>query len=203
MEQVRITDISVTKRGRYAIFVNDEFMFSIDEETLVRRKIKIDDLVEPSDIYELQSESDYRKAREKALTYLGIRAYAKEELYRKLCIKYDEETSQKAVLDMDRMGYLDDERFARTRVAELNRKGKSKKIIEMKLFQSGVSRDVTAKVLEDLPDDEGEKLDKVIEKSYKNKLRENDKDKVIAALLRRGFSYTDVKDAIEKYLPTE
>ena len=33
---MKITDISVTRKGRYALFVDGEFLFSAEEEALVR-----------------------------------------------------------------------------------------------------------------------------------------------------------------------
>ena len=37
---MKITDISVTKKGRYALFVDGEFLFSAEEEALVRSGLR-------------------------------------------------------------------------------------------------------------------------------------------------------------------
>ena len=47
-------------------------------------------------------------------------------------------------------------------------------------------------------------ITEIINKSYLRKLREeNGRDKVIAALARRGFSYSDIKSALNKILNEE
>ncbi|MEG2938939.1 MAG: hypothetical protein RR829_01820, partial [Oscillospiraceae bacterium] len=40
MSSVTITEIKQTKRGRYALFCADGFMFSIDEDTVARHHVK-------------------------------------------------------------------------------------------------------------------------------------------------------------------
>ncbi|MEG0109779.1 MAG: hypothetical protein RR675_01580, partial [Oscillospiraceae bacterium] len=98
-----ITRISKTKQGRFALFTYDEFLFSVDGETLLRNDIKEDIVLSDSELAMLKSEGDTRKAKDKALQYLSLRDYASKELYEKLCLKFDEETAAVAVAEMCRL----------------------------------------------------------------------------------------------------
>ena len=52
-------------------------------------------------------------------SYLALRSYGSQELYEKLCMKFDTPSSAAAVAEMQRLGLLDDAAFARARARHL------------------------------------------------------------------------------------
>ena len=78
--------------------------------------------------------------------------------------------------------------------------GNSKRAAAQKMRQKGLSYDLCKEILEEIEADEGDTLSKLIERKYLEKLSDkNNYHKVYAALVRRGFSYSDVRNVLKKY----
>ena len=71
---MKITDITRTKRGRYAIHVDGEFLFSAEEEALLRSGLKAGDEAGIEDLEALRRSSEYIFGREKAFRLLERKA---------------------------------------------------------------------------------------------------------------------------------
>lgn len=192
-----ISRITKTKQGRFSLFdENGDFLFSIDGETLVKNHVKEGASPDAASLAALKEQSDTRKAKDKALGYLSLRDYASGELYDKLCGKFDARSAAAAVAEMQRLGLLDDENFARHRAKYLAGHNRSAREIRRKLAEKGIGRDTIDAALDELAPDETEACRAVLEKNYLRKLREGGRDKVIAALARRGFGYGVIKAAL-------
>lgn len=199
METTRITDYSKTKQGRFALFSEEGFLFSVDSETFVKYNIGVGSCFCSAELKQLQDASDLRRAKDKALTFLSLRTYASTELYAKLCRNFDEHTAAAAVGEMQRLELLDDEAFVRQRAAYLQTQKKSRREIGMKLAQLGLDRQLIDEALRELPAEDTDTLDLLIERRYAAKLAAGQRDKVAAALLRRGFSGAAVRQAICRF----
>ena len=123
----KLTQIKETKRGRLALFLDGEFVFSLDEDTFATAHLHEGDELEPWQVEQLRKQSDTRRALDKAMDYLSLRDYAAGELYQKLCRKFDAHSAAWAVARAGELGLLNDEGFARRRAAELLRKRKSRR----------------------------------------------------------------------------
>ena len=62
----KLTQVKETKRGRYALFFDGEFAFSLDEDTFAMAGLHTGDELEEWQIHDLQTKSDTRKAVDKA-----------------------------------------------------------------------------------------------------------------------------------------
>ena len=69
-----ITGLEKTKRGRYSVFVDGEFLWSLDGETLLKSRVRPGAVLEYAYLEEVKAQSDAVGCREKALTLLGQRA---------------------------------------------------------------------------------------------------------------------------------
>ena len=98
---------------------------------------------------------------------------------------------------MARLDLLDDESFACRYASQLAARGKSVRQIAMKLEEKGSDRGAAQRALESVSEAcEGACL-ALVRRSYRAKLAAGQRDKVLAALARRGFSYGEAKDAVE------
>ena len=193
--------ISETKRGRYALFdESDQFLFSVDDETFVKNHLREGLTLDASALAELQRQSDTRRAKEKALGYLSLRDHFSGELYEKLCRTFDGPTAAQAVAKMHELGLLDDERLARSRAAFLAGQNKSGREIRYQLERKGVDREIVDRVMDELEPDEIGACCALVRKSYLRKLQAGEREKVLAALARRGFGYGAAKEAVERCL---
>lgn len=199
----QLTQISETKKGRYALFFDGEFAFSLDAGTFADADLHQDDELEPWQIEELHKKSDTRRALDKAMDLLALRDHAAGELYDKLCRKFDPHSAAAAVARAGELGLLNDESFARRRAAELLRKRKSRREILMDLNAKGIDRDTAAAVVEDLGADEEEDPDlasarALVERQYASKLARGKEPQVAAALARRGFSHSVIRTVLRE-----
>ena len=199
----KLTQVKETKRGRYALFFDGEFAFSLDEDTFAMAGLHTGDELEEWQIHDLQTKSDTRKAVDKAMDLLALRDHAAGELYQKLCRSFDPHSAAAAVAKMQELNLLDDAGFARRRAAELLRKRKSRREILLDLTAKGIDRDTAAEAVEALyaEADDGEDPELVnaralVERHYAAKLAAGKRDQVAAALARRGFSHSVIRAAL-------
>ena len=198
----QLTQISETKKGRYALFFDGEFAFSLDEGTFANAGLHKDDELEPWQIEELRKKSDTRRALDKAMDLLALRDHAAGELYDKLCRRFDPHSAAAAVARVGELGLLNDEDFARRRAAELLRKRKSRREILMDLNKKGIDRDIAAAVVEDLGGEEEDpdlaSARALVQRQYAAKLAQGKEPQVAAALARRGFSHGVIRTVLQE-----
>lgn len=199
----RLTQIKETKKGRLALFLDGEFVFSLDEETFARANLHEGDDLESWQVEDLRKQSDTRRALDKAMDYLSLRDHASGELYQKLCRKFDAPSAAYAVARAGELGLLDDAGFARRRAAELLRKRKSRREILTDLAAKGIDRDTAAEAVEALYECDEESEDPelataraLVQRHYAAKLAAGKRDQVAAALARRGFSHAIIREAL-------
>lgn len=124
--------------------------------------------------------------------YLAKRDYSKKEIYNKLLQKYWEKSSVlKVVYRLEELGYIDDREFA-TSYVKSKRCGRKK--VEYELKGKGISSEIIEEVLSSY---EGESELEELSKAW-DKLGDRDEQKKIASLMRKGFSYGDIKKIITK-----
>ena len=205
----RLTRITETKRGRYALFLDDAFAFSLDEDTFAAAGLHAgDELTEPA-VAELRRKSDARRALDKAMDLLALRDHAAGELYAKLCRRFDPHTAAAAVARVGELGLLNDAGFARRRAAELLHKRKSRREILQDLAAKGIDRETAADALAALMPADGEEdpdlasARALVERQYARKLAEGKTQQVMAALARRGFSHAVIRAAVQPRDPEE
>ena len=205
----RLTRITETKRGRYALFLDDAFAFSLDEDTFAAAGLHAgDELTEPA-VAELRRKSDARRALDKAMDLLALRDHAAGELYAKICRRFDPHTAAAAVARVGELGLLNDAGFARRRAAELLRKRKSRREILQDLAAKGIDRETAADALAALMPADGEEdpdlasARALVERQYARKLAEGKTQQVMAALARRGFSHAVIRAAVQPRDPEE
>ncbi len=152
----------------------------------------------PTEDTPLSPAEEQRAAIDRALTCLTGRDYASGELYEKLRERFSDRAAAAAVAEMRGQGYLDDARYAASRARYLGEvKHKSPREIRQILRGKGVSDEDITDAIDALEDyDETEACRALVEKQYLRKLEAGREDLVIAALMRRGFSYGVAREAI-------
>jgi SOS response regulatory protein OraA/RecX len=74
----------------------------------------------------------------------------------------------------------------------------SRNFIKQEMFKRGLSSEIISNTLENIEIDNISSCADLIMTKYRNKLSiDGGKEKVISALMRKGFSYSDIKDAFE------
>jgi len=147
-------------------------------------------------------------AKKRAMYLLGGKDYSRKELLNKLLNNYSPETCEAAVEQMIEYGYLDDERYAKKlarNYIEVRKYGKKR--AKMMMIQKGLGPSLADEALSKYSDEEIiDEIIAIIEKKYYDSLFESgiegqkERQKVMAALARRGYGYEQIKRAVSSVL---
>ena len=199
---MRVTGIETTKKGRYALMVDGEFAFSLHRDTfLLCPWLQKGAEVSPERLETLRQEDELRSARERALDLLSAAEQTSGTLRQKLLRWYSEEAVKAAVLRMEELGLINDLDYGRRYAADaVNLRGWPRRRIAMELQKKGVPAEVIEEALADITEEtEIETACRLLEGPYRGKLRDRkERDKVKAALQRRGFSYEVIRQAVSR-----
>ncbi len=157
----------------------------------------------PGDAWEeIVYSNDLRRARERAMYLLDYRDYSYSELYKKLLASYDEQICYDVCDRLAELGFINDRRYAESlarKYMEVKKFGYYRAVQEMR--QKGLSKELIDEVLEEYEDTVEERICQLVEKKYLRKLREDDGvKKVKNALVRQGYSYSDINSVLDRYL---
>jgi len=196
-------------KNRVNVMVDGKYRFSLDIFQYADLGIKIGREYTEEELTALETESSFGKVYARALEYCLMRPHSAKEvrdyLYRKT---RDSRTKvgeiKKGITPeitgrvFDRLvekGYIDDEKFARYWVENRNlTKGASARKLMAELQAKGVDRSIIESALQATTRDETSELQKVI---TKKRARYSDDQKFMQYLARQGFSYDDIKKALE------
>ncbi len=195
---MKVAALKQMKKALTAVTFDDGSELLLDSELIIIENIKIG--FEIDDVDNLKYLSDYKRAKSRALWYLSRGDLSEKALYDKLVRgEFSERASRDAVERMKELGLVNDEAYA-TRMAEyLKNCGISKREAEYKMTSRGIPRDIAHSLLES-EENECDKIKHLLEHKYANKLSDEESvKKVFAALIRKGFSYSDVKSALREY----
>lgn len=173
----------------------------MDKDVCVSHSLMADCEVDSETLEKIKFESDYVRAKSRALWYLDRMDYSEKALYNKLVEKgFSKKACSKVLAKLVELGLVDDRRYAERLCEKLIESGHSKRAALQKMLLKGVPYDLAKEILSDAESDEVANILSLIEKKYASKLLEPENfQKVYAALVRRGFSYSDVKTALKKY----
>lgn len=140
------------------------------------------------------------KALNKAVELLSHRDHSAKELRDKLLRTADSDAADKAVAQMLDAGYLDDEKYARRLVRHLIEDKKcSAYHARQECQKRGIDREIIDRALAEQAPDNVQTAKDLILRKYSRKLQQEDgRQKVMAALARRGFGYHDIQAALEQ-----
>lgn len=181
------------------LLLDNEYKITTDIDFWAEHYIKDGTEIDEAEWEALVDAINYKKAINKCYDLLSRRDHSVKELKTKLMRTSDEKNSQRAIDRMLELGYLDDEKYARELLNHLiNSKKMSLPFIKQEMFKRGVPSEIISEVLSETEIDNVSSITELIMGKYRNKLNaENGKEKVIAALMRKGFSYSDIKSAFE------
>lgn len=197
-----ITAIEKLKGTTYALYVDGEKAFNIDLETVMSEHLKEGLDISCNRLKEINNAVLTRKARERALYLLSYRDHSRKQLFDKL-----KRTSSDTIADvicdkMEEIGLLNDEVYSQKLAHHLLKVKKQSEIkVRFELKKAGISEHLIEQAILENYVDARDTITAIIAKKYKNKLDNPDNiRKTLASLMRQGFSYDDVKSAVNRYI---
>ena len=199
-----VTDIKKRRHRLTALFLDGEAV-PIDTETLLLSGIRVGQNLSEEDLVALQDKSNRNRAYEKALYLLEYRPHSRQELLTKILREYPEEAAYEAVCRVDELGLINDEQYAADLADEfLNRKGYGVHRAKQELLRRGIGRDLIDQVLCETESDPEAMLIQLIQKKYRPiPTDRKEVEKVIAAMVRRGYEFSQVRHALQQLAEIE
>lgn len=180
------------------ILIDDEYRITTDSDFWAEHYIKDGTDIDEKQWEELADSINYKKAINKCYDLLSRRDHSVKELRQKLLRTSDEKNCDRAIEKMLEYGYLDDEKYAQKLLNYLlQNKKMSRSFIKQEMLKRGLSQDIISYVMQEVEIDNIPTIVDLIKTKYRNKIQaENGREKVMQALMRRGFSYGDIKSAL-------
>ena len=178
------------------MFLEDGACLKITEQELLDFGLRAGDRLDEAALARLKEAAGISNVKVTAADLVGKRAMSRHELEKKLQEKGASQTEARYAAEwLEAIGALNDAEYAAALVRHYSRLGYGPARAREKLREKGVPRELWDEALEELPEAAGE-----IDIFLTGKLRgrtpdQREKKRLTDALLRRGFSWGDVKAA--------
>ncbi|HBL41000.1 MAG TPA: hypothetical protein DDY98_05295 [Ruminococcaceae bacterium] len=189
------------KADKIHISVDGEYRFTVDADFWYMSGYLDGDEIDEDALLDLERRIRERRCFNRALNILSRREHSEKELTDKLVRADGAVAAAAAVERVKQLGYLDDARYATMLASELSqRKGMSQRGIFHELLRRGVDRETAEEALGEQTLDECDKIKMLLQGKYRNRLSdEKGRRQVFNALLRLGYSYSQVRSAMQDY----
>ena len=187
------------KKGRVLVFLEDGACLKITEQELLDFHLRSGDELDGETLERLKKAAGVSNTRAVAADLIGKRAMSRRDLERKLQEKGASEADARYAAEwLEAIGAINDAEYAAALVRHYSGMGYGPARVRDKLYEKGVPRELWEDALDELPENDGQ-----IDKFLASKLRgrepdEKEKRRLTNALLRRGYSWSDVKAAWER-----
>ena len=193
---------SQRKQGRFLVRLEDGGILRVTEDELLRFGLREGLELGEEELEALRASAKASRTKAAAARMIGSRALSKQELTRRLMKKGSDAGDAQAAADwLEEIGAVDDENYAAALVRHYGGKGYGPARVRDELRRRGVDRGLWDSALEEMPE-AAEILDHLLQKrgdlsDPKERRRASD------ALLRRGFSWEQVRAARGRYAERE
>lgn len=200
MPKVLRLEASKHVKGRVLVFFQDAELIKLTEDAVLLHQLYAGKELSDAVYQDLTELSKLSSAKTTAARICSGRMLSRGELLQKLREKGEDEACGELAADwLEELGVLNDARYAASLVRHYAGRGYGRKKIESELFRRLVPREFWAEALRELGDPE-ETIDRLIQKKLRSP--EPDEKELIRVqnfLLRRGFSWEQVKEGLRRY----
>ena len=189
-------EASKHKRGRVLVFLEDGACLKITEQELLDFGLRAGDELDETTLARLKEAAGVSNVKTTAADLIGKRAMSRASLEKKLKEKGASEAEARYAAEwLEAIGAINDADYAALLVRHCAQLGYGPARIRDKLYEKGVPRELWEDALDTLPD-QSEDVDRFLRSKLRGELPdEKEKKRLTDALLRRGFSWGDVRAA--------
>ena len=184
------------KRGRVLVFLEDGACLKVTEQELLDFGIRAGDDLNEETLAKLKEAAGVSNVKATAADLVGKRAMSRRDLERKLREKGASEADARYAAEwLEAIGAINDADYAALLVRHCADLGYGPARVREKLYEKGVPRELWEDALDQMPDN-GEQIDRFLQSKLRGRTPdEREKKRLTDALLRRGYSWGDVKAA--------
>jgi regulatory protein len=195
-----ITSVEKHKNGKYMVYIDGLYSFSIDEETYLSMNFYEKTTITEEEISYIKNTLNYRTAKAKTINYLSLRIRSEKEVLSKLTEDgYSRETAEKVAEELKSMGYINDRLFAQKFVYDRSKlKPMSKKMMAIELQRKGVSSEIVSEIIADMDIDEYSVAEGLVKKKFGKYNLKDEKiiKRIYSFLHHRGYDFEFIQQLI-------
>jgi regulatory protein len=202
--QKTITAINSGKhpgRRRSDVFLDGVFAFSLDNDVIAGRPLKIGQALSQQDILSLNGADAYQGCLNAALHFLSYRPRSESEIRERLeRHEYAAENIARVIAHLKSLDLVNDTAFAEYWKANRNTfRPRSQRIVKMELRRKGIETEVINEVVQDVDDAENA-YRTALAKAQKLSLEDSRifSQKLGSFLQRRGYSYAVINKVVKQ-----
>ena len=184
------------KRGRVLVFLEDGACLKITEQELLDFGLRAGDDLNEATLARLKEAAGVSNVKATAADLIGKRAMSRASLEKKLKEKGASEADARYAAEwLEAIGAINDADYAALLVRHCADLGYGPARVREKLYEKGVPRELWEDALDQMPDN-GEQIDRFLQSKLRGRTPdEREKKRLTDALLRRGYSWGDVRAA--------
>lgn len=184
------------KRGRVLVFLEDGACLKITEQELLDFGLRAGDELDETTLARLKVAAGVSNVKATAADLIGKRAMSRASLEKKLKEKGASEADARYAAEwLEAIGAINDADYAALLARHYGEMGYGPQRVRDKLYEKGVPRELWDEALNQLPEG-GEQIDRFLQSKLRGRTPdEKEKKRLTDALLRRGYSWGDVKSA--------
>ena len=194
--KIERVEASRHKRGRVLVFLEDGACLKITEQELLDFGLRAGDDLNEAALAKLKEAAGVSNVKATAADLIGKRAMSRASLEKKLKEKGASEADARYAAEwLEAIGAINDADYAALLARHYGEMGYGPQRVRDKLYEKGVPRELWEDALDQLPDN-GEQIDRFLQSKLRGRTpEEKEKKRLTDALLRRGYSWGDVKAA--------
>lgn len=196
----RVVSVKKGKKHLSEVLFENGTSLMLDSEYCVEQGIFPDTFIDEEQEKKHKNNSDIKRAKNLAMWYLSRTDHSEKALRDKLKrAGFNIGAVNTAINRMKELSLINDEKLAfRLAPLLLSANNSPRQAVE-KLVLKGISRDIAKAAVGETENDPKEQIENLLKGQYRNKLsNEKDIERTFNALIRRGFSFSDVKSVMRK-----
>ena len=192
-------EASKHKRGRVLVFLEDGACLKITEQELLDFGLRSGDELDEETLKRLKEAGGVSNVKASAADLIGKRAMSRRDLERKLQEKGASEAESRYAAEwLEAIGAINDAEYAALLARHCADLGYGPQRVREKLYEKGVPRELWEDAVDTLPDP-AEAIDRFLERKLRGRTPDKkEKKRLPDALLRRGFSWSDVRAGLNR-----
>lgn len=193
-----VSALRQTSSERVTVTLDDGSEIKATLGVVAELRLFVGRALEDAELQQLRASASVALARNRGLELLSYRPMSCKELLDKLMQKGETpEDAEAAVAWLLEQGFLDDTRYAAQVVRHYAGKGYGEGRIRQELRRRGIPRELWDEAVREMPEPD-DKLDRFLTSRLSDPRDREQVRKVSAALLRRGYSWEEIRSALSR-----
>jgi regulatory protein len=202
-----INNITALKAGknprvqRSSVYLNGKFAFSLDDEIIVREKLKVGKQLTTEEIKKISEEDHLHLCLNSAFQFLIFRPRSEAETCERLTRKgYERKVIDKAMIKLKKLKLIDDSSFAEFWKENRNSfQPKSQRMLRLELLRKGVKSEIIQQAVSNI-DDSDNAYRVAVKRARTLDITDFQvfRQKLGSYLQRRGFNYGVINNTVKR-----